>query len=97
MRSWLAAGVTNAEDIHSELPDEYAWRWLSWHLARAERKQDIEQILWNPHWMLSKLKATDVIALIADYEYGVAGQPGGLLLRNGLLVLGGWICLHGVP
>ena len=37
-----------------ELPGEYAWRWLPWHLAQAGRKSDIERILWDPRWMLGQ-------------------------------------------
>ena len=53
MRSWLAADLGDARgDSQSaaervaglaeppELPGEYAWRWLPWHLVQAERKQD---------------------------------------------------------
>ena len=82
MRSWLAGDLGAGRELHErlvnawpdwrnlpELPGEYAWRWLPWHLVQAERKQDLERILWNPEWMQPKLKATDVNALIADYEY----------------------------
>jgi WD40 repeat protein len=81
MRRWLAATVTSAAGIHSrlinswpdwrkllDLPGQYAWRWLPWHLAQAERKEDLERILWDPQWMVAKLAATEVNALIADYE-----------------------------
>jgi WD40 repeat protein len=82
MRSWLASNIAAPADIHArlvdawpdwrnlpELPGEYAWRWLPWHLARAGRKSDIGRILWDPRWMQAKLKATDANALIADCEY----------------------------
>ncbi len=82
MRSWLASNLAAAREIHDrllnawpdwrdlpELPGEYAWRWLPWHLAQAERKPDLQRILWNPEWMQAKLRATEVNALIADYEY----------------------------
>jgi WD40 repeat protein len=82
MRSWLAGNLGDGSPLHNrlvnawadwrkvpELPGEYAWRWLPWHLAQAGRKSDIERILWDPRWMQAKLKATDVNALIADYEY----------------------------
>jgi len=81
MRSWLAANVAAPKEIHErlvnawtdwrhlpDLPGEYAWRWLAWHLAQAGRKPDLERILWDPVWMQAKLKATDVNALLADYE-----------------------------
>jgi WD40 repeat protein len=81
MRSWLAGELGVGSTIHDRLvnawpdwrdlptlPGEYAWRWLPWHLVRAGRKQDVERILWDPVWMMAKMKATDVNALIADYE-----------------------------
>ena len=82
MRTWLATTVTSAADLHNrlvnswpdlrklpDLPGQYAWRWLPWHLMQADRNQDLERILWDPSWMLAKLAATDVNALIADYEH----------------------------
>ncbi len=51
-----------------KLPDEYAWRWLSWHLKEAARAGELERLLWDPLWMHAKLSATDVNALLADYE-----------------------------
>jgi WD40 repeat protein len=81
MRTWLASSVAAPADVHNrmvnawpdwrnlpDLPGEYAWRWLPWHLAQAARKRDIQRILWDPRWMQAKLKATDINALIADYE-----------------------------
>jgi WD40 repeat protein len=79
LRGWLARRAENAAELHSRLidawpdwsglPDDYAWRWLAWHLAQAGRKTDLEHILWDPKWVQAKLKATDVNALIADYEH----------------------------
>jgi WD40 repeat protein len=82
MRSWLASGIANPAEVHNrlvnawpdwrnlpELPGEYPWRWLPWHLAQAGRKGDIGRVLWDPQWMQAKLKAADANALIADYEY----------------------------
>jgi WD40 repeat protein len=79
MRSWLSANLDADRDIHDRLlkswpdwrnlPDEYAWRWLPWHLMQAQRKRDLERILLDPAWMHAKLRVMDVNALIADYEY----------------------------
>ncbi len=79
MRSWLSAGTPNAVELHSglvdawpdwmRLPDGYAWRWLTWHLAQAGRTADIEKILWDPLWLQAKLRATDVNALIGDFDH----------------------------
>src|SRR5262249_19222272 len=46
----------------------YAWRWLPWHLRQASRNEDLHKILWDPLWISAKLEATDVNALITDYE-----------------------------
>jgi WD40 repeat protein len=82
MRSWLATALTSATDIHNrlvnswpdwrklpDLPGKYAWRWLPWHLVKAERKEDLERILWDPLWTSAKLAATEVNVLIADYDH----------------------------
>ncbi len=78
MRSWLAAAITNATELHSRLvdawtdwmhlPDTYAWRWLTWHLAAANRAADLERTLWDPAWLQAKLEATDVNALLSDFD-----------------------------
>jgi len=82
MRSWVAGELGASMEIHNRLvngwpdwrnlpewPGEYAWRWLVWHQVQAERKQDLERILWDAVWMQATLKATDINALIADYEH----------------------------
>jgi len=79
MQDWLASAITTAPQFHNhlvdswpdwtQLPDTYAWRWLPWHLARGGRKEEIEKLLWNPVWLKAKLAATDINALIADFEY----------------------------
>ncbi len=78
MRGWLAA-KTNAIALHGRLvdawsdwmrlPDGFAWRWLTWHLMQAGRTADVARILWDPAWLKAKLDATDVNALIGDFEY----------------------------
>jgi len=79
MRGWLAAVVGDTAELHSRLVDAwpdwmnlvgaYAWRWLPLHLAEAKRRTDLELILWNPVWLQRKLVATDVNALIGDFEH----------------------------
>jgi WD40 repeat protein len=79
LRSWLGRRAENAAALHSrlidawpdwnKLPSDYAWRWLTWHLVQAGRKTDVERILWDPEWIQAKLNATDVNALIVDYEH----------------------------
>jgi WD40 repeat protein len=82
MRNWLTAHLGGGREIHRrlvnawtdwrsllELPSEYAWRWLPWHLLQAERRPDLKRILLDPVWMQAKLKATNVNALISDYDH----------------------------
>ena len=79
MRSWLASATTNGAELHSRLadgwtdwyrlPNTYAWRWLTLHLAHAGRKAEIEKLLWDPLWLRAKLSATDVNALVSDFEH----------------------------
>ena len=78
-RSWLANATENSTELHGrladswpnwmQLPDTYAWRWLTFHLARAGRQQEIEPLICNPMWLLEKFRATDLNALIADFEF----------------------------
>lgn len=78
IRNWLALETTNTTELHSRLvdtwtdwtnlPDRYAWLWLPWHLVQAGRREDTEKILWDPRWLRAKLQATDVIALIGDFD-----------------------------
>jgi WD40 repeat protein len=81
MREWLAGQLADSRDVHDrlvkawpgrrnlpDLPGQYAWRWLPWHLAQGGKRQEIELLLWDPVWMQAKLKAADVNALVADYE-----------------------------
>ena len=82
MRAWLEGQLGASQELHSrlvnawtdwralpDLPGEYAWRWLAWHLMKAGRKDDLERTLWDPRWMQAKLKAAGVNALIGDYEH----------------------------
>jgi len=102
LRIWLASRAEEVAALHSrlvdawpdwnKLPDDYAWRWLPWHLAWAGRKTDLERILWDPKWIQAKLTATDVNALIEDYEHLKPGREAELLqgaLRLSANVLAG--------
>jgi WD40 repeat protein len=79
LRSWLVAATPDATELHGrlvdtwpdrmQLPHSYAWRWLTWHLARAGRQAEVQGLLWNPAWLQAKVAATDVNALIGDFEH----------------------------
>ena len=89
LRSWLGRRVENAAGLHSrlidtwqdwnKLPDDYAWRWLPWHLVQAGRQTDLQRILWDPEWIQAKLNATDINALIVDYEHLKPGREAELM------------------
>jgi WD40 repeat protein len=49
--------------------DPYAWRCVAYHLAKAGRESDLHRLLVNFDYLLGKLAATHVNALIADYDY----------------------------
>jgi WD40 repeat protein len=57
----------------------YGWRWLPWHLPQAGRKEDIKKLLWDPAWLKSKLAATDINALIGDFEHLKPSQEAELI------------------
>ncbi|HEY6345653.1 MAG TPA: NB-ARC domain-containing protein [Bryobacteraceae bacterium] len=103
MRDWLRRSPHRADPaaLHNrlvgswhdwnelpQLPGQYAWRWLPWHLLQAGRKTDVERILWDPRWMAAKLVATDANALIADYEH-LKPSPETELLEGAL-----WLSSH---
>ena len=89
MRSWLVASASHAAELHSRLieawpdwmrlPDAYAWRWLTWHLAQAGRRADIEKVLYDPAWLQAKLAATDANALIGDFEHSKPSEESELI------------------
>ena len=55
--------------VYDELPlDVYALRWLSRHLAKAGRFEDLRRRLLDFSYLSRKLAATNVNALIADFD-----------------------------
>src|SRR5262249_53891715 len=61
--------LVEAWDALPKLLDTYPWRWIAYHLEQASRKDDLRQLLLNFNYIEAKLTATDINALIADYEY----------------------------
>jgi len=49
--------------------DDYFFRRLAWHLREAEKSDEVHRLLLTFDWLQAKLDATDVNALIADYDY----------------------------
>jgi len=55
------------------LPDDYAWQWLVYHLKGANRLHDLRPYLQDFNWLQAKLDATDANALLADFEQVLEG------------------------
>ncbi len=53
-------------DLH-RLPHRYAWRWLGHHLQAANRAEVLRGLVQDLGWLRSKLQATDIYALLADF------------------------------
>ena len=79
IRSWLGEQVSAPAELHQRLvdawsdrcnlPDDYAWRWVGYHLKGAGRSDELRNLLPDFAWLRAKLDATDVQALITDYDY----------------------------
>lgn len=46
----------------------YIWKYLSYHLLEARKKETLRELLLDNFFIQSKLRKTDVNALIADYD-----------------------------
>jgi WD40 repeat protein len=78
MRQYLAESLDQAAPLHvrlldawgdlHHLPDVYAWRWVAYHLTRADRLGSLRGLLLDFEWLRSKLEATDTNAVIGDFE-----------------------------
>lgn len=84
LRSWLERRVADHAAVHARLvdawpdrcrlPNDYAWRRLTWHLAKANRADDLLRTLRDQKWIDAKLTATDVNALIGDFDLATSSQ-----------------------
>ena len=54
---------------HAGPRDGYYFEYLPWHLGEAGKFDELYQLLHAFDWLQAKLEATDVNALIADYDY----------------------------
>src|SRR5271165_6531873 len=61
--------LLEAWDALPKLPDVYAWRRIAYHMVKAGRKDDLQRLLLDFAYLQAKLEASDVNALIADYDY----------------------------
>src|SRR5262249_24649443 len=78
IRAYLTTQLSESATLHARLVDtwgdphrllhSYAWRWLPYHLMRADRATALRQLLLDFAWLQAKLEATDATALLADYD-----------------------------
>ena len=79
LQSHLRKQLSDMQSLHARLvhegwgdlyrlPDSYAWRWVGWHLAKAGELERLEVLLQDFRWLQAKLRATDVEALLQDFE-----------------------------
>jgi WD40 repeat protein len=79
LQEYLRTELTNTPAIHARLvrtgwpdwyalPDNYAWRWLSWHLLQAGDPEPLRSLLGDYRWLDAKLRRTDVQALLLDFD-----------------------------
>jgi WD40 repeat protein len=89
----LDAGRTACGDDHwASLPvDEvYLWRQLAYHLIEAERKDELRQLALGFRWLAAKLAATDIAALLSDFDLlDLPTDEAGRMLRDALR-----LCAH---
>ena len=79
LRGFFAERLTDAVAVHERLLDgwgdpfalssPYVWRALAYHMRRAGRQAALRTLLLNPRWLDAKLRATDIHALIVDFEH----------------------------
>ena len=87
------------KDAHSAIAtyfsqerDGYAWRWLSFHLAKARRTLDLRALLWDPDYLAGKMAAVEPSALLADFDY--VPNDVALQLVRGALRLSAAVLMH---
>ena len=76
-RAAASAGWASGPD------DGYFFQHLPHHLAEADRRDELKALLCDYAWLAAKLAATDVNAVLADYDF-VAGDPDLTLIGQAL-------------
>lgn len=74
----------------SDLPieEKYLWRNLAFHLLGAKRKDELRRLLTDLSFIQAKLNATDVNALIADFQIFIEEERELRLIRDALRLSG---------
>jgi len=91
IRRALAARLAEPAAVHRKLldrwrdpyrlPHDYAWRWFGWHCVRAAEPDRLPGLLLDFDWLWSKLAATEINGLLAEFER-VRGNPQTELLER---------------
>ena len=63
--------------------EPYIWYHLSDHLAKADRRGELRALLLDYAWLAAKLRATDVNALLRDFD-ALAGERSSGLIQGAL-------------
>jgi hypothetical protein len=63
------------------LPHDYAWRWFGWHCVRANERDRLLRLLHDFDWLSAKLAATEVNALVDEFDH-LRGDPLAELLQG---------------
>ncbi|MBD1898905.1 NACHT domain-containing protein [Trichocoleus sp. DQ-A3] len=62
--------LSDQQPWHTRLSsDLYLWKYLAYHLSRAERNTQLGQLLLDLDWLQSKLNSTDTTSVLSDYGY----------------------------
>ena len=72
-------GLENWSDLDCQEP--YLWKWLSYHLDKAGRHEELITLLWRFDWLQKKLGTTDVVRLLEDFERASAKGTLKLLMQ----------------
>lgn len=86
LRSHLRAQLADETSVHRRLvtsrwsdpyalPDDFAWRWIGWHLVQAGRIDRLHELLLDFGWLTAKLRRSDVQTLIRDFGFAGSAQP----------------------
>jgi len=91
MRSYLRRQIADPAALHGRLvdawgdprrlADDFAWRWLPFHLVAAGRSETLRSLLLDFDWLQAKLAATDVMAVVADLGL-LASDPEAQMVRG---------------
>lgn len=72
------------QNLHT-LPEDYAWHYIGHHLAEAGQFEVLRDLLLDYGWVNAKLTATDVPALLSDYDR-LPDDPAITLIRSALVI-----------